>query len=63
MAEQKKVALVTGGSAGLGEDIALELRRQGLQVAVCGRQVGRGRRTASTGHGGGRMIGSGVRSS
>lgn len=38
MAEKKKVALVTGGSAGLGEDIALELQRDGFQVSVCGRR-------------------------
>jgi NAD(P)-dependent dehydrogenase (short-subunit alcohol dehydrogenase family) len=38
MADKRKVALVTGGSAGLGEDIALELQRQGLEVAVCGRR-------------------------
>lgn len=35
----KKVALVTGGSAGLGENIALELQREGYQVAVCGRRA------------------------
>lgn len=33
-----KVALVTGGSAGLGEEVALELQRQGFRVAVCGRR-------------------------
>lgn len=35
----KKVALVTGGSAGLGEDIALQLQREGFEVAVCGRRA------------------------
>lgn len=35
----KKVALVTGGSAGLGEDIALQLQREGYEVAVCGRRA------------------------
>lgn len=35
---QGKVALVTGGSAGLGEDVALDLQRQGFTVAVCGRR-------------------------
>lgn len=35
----KKVALVTGGSAGLGEHIALELQRDGYEVAVCGRRA------------------------
>ncbi len=34
-----KVALVTGGSAGLGEDIALHLRREGYKVLVCGRRA------------------------
>lgn len=41
MAQDRKVALVTGGSAGLGEDIALQLRRDGFEVAVCGRRVDR----------------------
>jgi meso-butanediol dehydrogenase/(S,S)-butanediol dehydrogenase/diacetyl reductase len=36
---EKKVALVTGGSAGLGEDIALQLQREGYEVAVCGRRA------------------------
>lgn len=36
-----KVALVTGGSAGLGEDIALQLQREGYDVAVCGRRADR----------------------
>jgi 3-oxoacyl-[acyl-carrier protein] reductase len=35
---QGKVALVTGGSAGLGEDVALQLQGQGFTVAVCGRR-------------------------
>ena len=35
---QKKVALVTGGSAGLGEEIALGLQRDGFEVVVCGRR-------------------------
>jgi len=34
-----KVALVTGGSAGLGEDIALHLQREGYKVLVCGRRA------------------------
>lgn len=38
MSERKKVALVTGGSAGLGEDIAFGLQRDGFDVAVCGRR-------------------------
>lgn len=34
-----KFALVTGGSAGLGEDIALHLQREGYKVMVCGRRA------------------------
>ena len=37
-AKDKKVALVTGGSAGLGEHIALDLQRQDFEVVVCGRR-------------------------
>lgn len=36
--DQKKVALVTGGSAGLGEEIAFGLQRDGFEVVVCGRR-------------------------
>ena len=36
--QEKRIALVTGGTAGLGEDIALSLQRQGFTVAVCGRR-------------------------
>lgn len=36
--DQKKVALVTGGSAGLGKEIALGLQRDGFDVVVCGRR-------------------------
>jgi 3-oxoacyl-[acyl-carrier protein] reductase len=36
---QKKVAPVTGGTAGLGEDIALHLLQEGYEVAACGRRV------------------------
>jgi meso-butanediol dehydrogenase/(S,S)-butanediol dehydrogenase/diacetyl reductase len=35
----EKIALVTGGSAGLGEDIALHLQREGYKVLVCGRRA------------------------
>jgi len=38
---QKKVALVTGGSAGLGEEIAFGLQRDGFEVVVCGRRQDR----------------------
>ncbi|MCH8870947.1 MAG: SDR family NAD(P)-dependent oxidoreductase, partial [Chloroflexi bacterium] len=32
-----KVALVTGGSRGLGKQAALSLAREGVDVAICGR--------------------------
>ena len=37
----KKIALVTGGSAGLGEAIARDLARDGFEVAVCARGTAR----------------------
>lgn len=33
-----KVALVTGGSRGLGKDIALEMAQRGAEVVICGRK-------------------------
>ena len=38
---QEKVAMITGGSRGLGRQIALTLGREGCQVAICGRDEGR----------------------
>ena len=38
---KKKIALVTGGTAGLGEAIARDLFRDGFEVAVCARGVDR----------------------
>lgn len=38
---EKLIALVTGGSAGLGEDIARALRRDGFEVLVCARRKDR----------------------
>lgn len=32
-----RIALVTGGSRGIGKAIALELAREGVEVAICGR--------------------------
>ena len=36
-----KVAMVTGGTRGLGEVCATALAKAGADVAVCGRNVGR----------------------
>jgi len=40
MAEARKVALVTGGGAGIGEAAALRLARDGMAVGVLGRRIG-----------------------
>ena len=34
-----KVALVTGGSHGLGKQIAITLAREGCKVAICARNL------------------------
>ena len=34
-----KIAIVTGGSRGIGKAIALELAREGVDVAICGRTL------------------------
>jgi len=41
MAETKKIALVTGGSSGIGLGIALRLAHDGLDVVITGRDEGR----------------------
>lgn len=40
MAENRKVALVTGGGAGIGEATCLRLARNGMAVGVLGRRIG-----------------------
>src|SRR2546428_13886336 len=47
-----KVALVTGGSRGIGRDIAATLAGGGAQVAGCGRDGGKGQAAAAP-HGNG----------
>ena len=36
-----RVAVVTGGSRGLGREAALSLAREGVKIAICGRTSGR----------------------
>lgn len=42
-----RVALVTGGSSGLGRVVALEFARRGAAVAVCSRREAEGRETVA----------------
>jgi 3-oxoacyl-[acyl-carrier protein] reductase len=47
LGSQGKVALVTGGSVGLGKTTALALAKEGSQVAICARGVEALQKTAS----------------
>jgi|SRR5579862_5325448 len=49
MAQDAKVAVVTGGGAGLGLEMARRLRRDGRQVAILGRKAERLRQAAGDG--------------
>ena len=40
-----KVAVVTGGTSGLGQAVALEFARKGANVAICGRREKEGKET------------------
>jgi NAD(P)-dependent dehydrogenase (short-subunit alcohol dehydrogenase family) len=42
---QDKVALITGGTAGIGQAAAVAFARQGAHVVVCGRREAEGERT------------------
>ncbi|MBP7284703.1 MAG: glucose 1-dehydrogenase [Leptospiraceae bacterium] len=42
---EEKVAIVTGGTSGLGRSIAIELAKKGVKVGVCGRREKEGAET------------------
>ena len=44
---ESKVALVTGGTSGLGRDAAIAFAREGAKVVVTGRRSGEGRETVA----------------
>jgi 2-hydroxycyclohexanecarboxyl-CoA dehydrogenase len=48
MADTRRVALVTGGGAGIGEATALRLARDGMAVGVLGRRMENARAVAET---------------
>jgi NAD(P)-dependent dehydrogenase (short-subunit alcohol dehydrogenase family) len=48
MLDPRKVALVTGGGAGIGEATCLRLARDGMAIGVLGRRIENSRRVADT---------------